>query len=345
MTEPTPTPEDEESTLSLGQMLELEPHTQQALKAVALPVVGVFVCLFMDMIIGKAYFHGNAVKCLTFPIVMFFMLNRDSEKLRAIMTDASPKAMGWSLCLFLLVLMGNAGWAAISLMLAVIVGCFVYVSPRGWWQLLRAEGARGMVVLAGALSGMAVVFIQKAFWASAARLTMLLMSIYMAPVYNHVHLTTRNDITRQPQLARVAERAGLMGQSYVPVGLNYNILVADQHLMTFNQAHNAFNAAFIMLFMLALLLLYREDLFEGVSLPALGVGAALWVVLVQPLALSMLFIATHGGAFEGADSNLAALNGFMSLRANMFVVLAAHIVFSGAYYALALRHLKKPAVS
>ncbi len=254
------------------------PNAKTALSVVGLGLAGLAVTLLVGLLFSKSFLIEKSLKTLTVSIISFIYIARPGARMQ--LRAPSPAAIGWCVAGFFFAMVASRSWAAMGLTIGVLAGLMVRLDPK--WLLLEFKNNRKMasVALAGALSGPALLLLQKTLWLTLARATAYAMEILLTPFYTGLHVASKAQLLTHDQpylglarkLAAVGIKVNRKQQSYLLLG-NENVL------MKFVESMNVTNGLFLLPFLVAAIMLLHESVFKNLH-PAKIYGATLLCVFV-----------------------------------------------------------------
>lgn len=320
--------------------LILSPHQEQALRAVMLPALGLLVCMLFGAAFGKGFLVQRACKCLSLPIIAYFYLNRPSPKVQALYAESSPTAMGWSLAGFFFAAVATSNWSPFGLLLGTVAGLFLWIRPQALWQLLASQGHSGVLVALGALSGPALIIVQRYIWKPVAEIAVAVMQLALDAQYK-LSVVTKADLLQDRGLLASAKEMGMVGRHFSRANSDFIALMSGQYYMQFNVMNNALNGLFLLPFVLALLLLLREPLFRRLPLQPMLLAGIVLVLVGVPLLLSALYPLGQDGSRESASIVTAYLHQMFQLRNGAWAGMLGYLAVECALIAIMLRYFPR----
>lgn len=324
-------------------VIKLPAHTLRALKAVSLMTIALVILAMSGFLTDKTFLIHRAFKCITLPIILFFYLNRPNPKIQELYGEISPVAIGWTFSAFFFTMIASFNFGMYGFFATMIFSTFIYVNPKRLFLLLLGQKQAGLTIALGALSGPVLVMLHRMIWLPFATLSLYIMNMWMMLFYNKSTLLFKEDVIANGHLRRLAKYLGIIGGKYGEKGQDFVAISSQKHFLYFTPGNNYMNAVFLGVFLLALLLVAKEQYFKHVSLGRVTIIMLAAIVFLVPLGMTLTFVLSQIGHARHADPLMKFIFAISSKKAGPVWGWLGYLILEvGFLYAIYWRYGRAP---
>lgn len=262
-----------------------------ALQAMTLCLGELAVAMAVGLLFHKPFLLDNGMKMLSLVVIAFLYLSHPGTARAVLLREPSAAAIGWSLAGFCFALVASRSWSVYGLLLAVMAGLFVRVTPEALVEEMKKDRRATVVILLAAFSGPLLALTRKFLWMPLAQGTAWLMALILSPFYDTVDIATRSELLqRGDDILPLVERLTALGMTFPRRQTDYVLIATEDMYMKISAFMNLSNGLALLAFALGVALLLGLPLHRQRRLRRVYALAALFVMLANALWLSLVYM-------------------------------------------------------